>query len=1433
MKSIKNFFKMWYIPLLLVIIMAGCDERDGLISPPAITVPTVSSTQPANSATEVPINQKIAANFSEVMDSSTMTTATFTIMQGTTFISGTVTYTGVSAIFSPSTNLEPNTLFLATITTMAKSAKGQSLAQNYVWSFTTGADASITAPKVSSTDPANAATGVPINQKIAAFFSTGMDATTITASTFTLRQGTTPVPGFVSFSGITAIFSPSNNLLPNTAYTATITTGAKDLAGNAIEANYTWSYTTGAAAVITPPTISATDPANLETGVALNQRIAATFSKTMDASTITTATFTLMQGTTFVSGTVSYSGMMAIYTPSSNLVANTDYTATITTGAKDLSGNPVVSNYVWTFKTGLAPVVEPPMVSSTDPANVASNVALNQKIAATFSKTMDATTITSSTFILRQGITPVPGFVSYFGRTALYAPAVNLLPNTVYTAVITTGAVDLSGIPIETNYSWNFTTGSAVVITPPEVSSIDPLNGAVNVPLNQKIAATFSKTMDASTLTSASFILRQGSTSVSGFVSYNGTTALFAPSANLDANTEYTATITTGAKDLAGNALVNNFVWSFTTGSAPVIIPPVVNSTDPAHLATGVALNQKIAASFSKTMNSATITTATFFLRLGNTPVSGFVSYSGTTGTFTPASNLLPNSVYTVTITTGAKDLAGNALVEQYVWTFTTGAAVVITRPTVSSTDPLNLATNVPLNQKIAAMFSKTMDASTITASTFLLKQGSNPVAGFVSYSGTTAIFSPTSNLMPNTVYNATITTGAKDLAGNELLNDYNWSFTTGAATVVTPPTVTSTEPANLATGVPLNQKVAAVFSKTMNATTLTSATFTLKQAGVSVSGFVSYSGTTAIFAPASNLLPNTLYTATITTGAEDLSGNPLASNYVFTFTTGNSTVVVPPTVTSTDPLNNATGVALDKRVTAVFSKLMDASTITTGSYTLMEGNLFVAGTVSYSGTTATFVPSNNLKSFTVYTATITTTVKDLAGNSLQANYVWSFTTGNSYTVSLSSNPVDGGTTSGAGTFFTGSTVTVNATANSGFAFTNWTENGVIVSTNASYQFVITANRTLVANFLATVYTVAVSSNPLDAGSASGSGNYNSGSSVTVSAVANAGFAFTNWTENGLVVSTNANYQFTIIANRVLVANFNASIFTVGVSANPSAGGTASGGGNYNGGSMVTVEAVANSGYVFTNWTDNGNVVSNNSSYSFTITENRVLVANFVVGSGGLPVNLRSAARFAILSHSAITNIPASSITGDVGISPGSRGAITGLTNPEVIGTIFAADDPAPTPAMLIQAKTDANLAYLDAISATRGVPTPISGNLNGLTLVPGLYESGTSIEISAGGILFLDAQGDPNAVFVIRSATSITTLSSSEVRLSGGAQAKNIFWAAGSSVTLGTGSIMKGTLIAGTSISLLTGSRLDGRALIQGAAAGQISLDASIVVRP
>ncbi len=215
------------------------------------------------------------------------------------------------------------------------------------------------------------------------------------------------------------------------------------------------------------------------------------------------------------------------------------------------------------------------------------------------------------------------------------------------------------------------------------------------------------------------------------------------------------------------------------------------------------------------------------------------------------------------------------------------------------------------------------------------------------------------------------------------------------------------------------------------------------------------------------------------------------------------------------------------------------------------------------------------------------------------------------YTITVSANPTNGGTATGGGSYNQGASCTVRATAANGYTFTNWTEGGNVVSTNATYTFTVNANRNLVANFTQQSYTINVSANPTNGGSVTGGGSYNAGASCTVTATAANGYTFSNWTEGGNVVSTNASYTFTVNGNRNLVANFTQQSYTVSVSASPTNGGTATGGGTFTYGQTCTVVATAANGYTFSNWTENGNVVSTNANYQFNVTSSRTLVANF------------------------------------------------------------------------------------------------------------------------------------------------------------------------------------------------------------------------------
>src|SRR6202041_2788412 len=514
----KTWVRSFTTILFLGIFLCGCG-REQTVSP----VPVVVSTAPANGATAVPVAQVISATFNQAMDPTTINAASFLVTgPGAVMVNGVVTFSGTTASFTPNALLAPNPPYTATITTGAANPAGNPLAANVMWMFTTG-----TIPTVTATNPANGAMNVPINQKITATFSEAMNPATITAAgTFTLAVtagGATRTGTVTSVAATnTAMFAPTGNLLPSTQYTATITTAAQSAAaGNGLANTFMWSFTTGLTADLTAPTIIFTNPASGDGAVPTNQKIIATFSKAMDSSTVTAAgTFTVAvagAGGANVPGTVSYAGNSATFTPSAPLTADTDYTATITNAALDLSGNALAAGAVpnpWSFTTGAGTDTTAPTITLTNPASGAMSVSLNTVVSATFSKDMDPLTITApGTFTLAvagAGGAAVTGTVTYdaVNDIATFTPAANLTPSTQYTATITNAATDLAGNPLAAGVvpnPWSFTTGLAVGPVGPNLgtaSTFGSIGGAagitnqgINTVINGDIGTTGASTL--------------------------------------------------------------------------------------------------------------------------------------------------------------------------------------------------------------------------------------------------------------------------------------------------------------------------------------------------------------------------------------------------------------------------------------------------------------------------------------------------------------------------------------------------------------------------------------------------------------------------------------------------------------------------------------------------------------------------------------------------------------------------------------------------------------------------------------------------------------------------------------------------------------------------------------------------------------------------
>ncbi|HEX5625287.1 MAG TPA: ice-binding family protein, partial [Saprospiraceae bacterium] len=413
---------------------------------------------------------------------------------------------------------------------------------------------------------------------------------------------------------------------------------------------------------------------------------------------------------------------------------------------------------------------------------------------------------------------------------------------------------------------------------------------------------------------------------------------------------------------------------------------------------------------------------------------------------------------------------------------------------------------------------------------------------------------------------------------------------------------------------VSLNKVITATFNTAMDSSSFTTSSFLVKKAGVAIAGSVWYFNGRAYFTPALPLISNTDYTAVLNRGIRNSSGTTLGNDYVWTFNTVNTN---PPTIVSTDPLNNATGVSPASSIRAIFSTPMDPNTLNSSTFNLRQNGNIVPGTVSYTGVSATFYPNSPLLTNASYSATITQAAKDLSGRPLAADHMWSFST------RISGQP-----------------------------------------------------------------------------------------------------------------------EF---------------------------------------------------------------------------------------------VNLNSATRFGVFAGSGIINQAGFSEIHDMdlGIHPGNRSSVTGFPPGLVFnGFIYASNDilPAGTSAMLLQARSDLNTAYLFAKDAILPTPQAILGDQGGKTLLPGIYKSASNFLI-ANGNLRLDAQGDPNAVWIFQVGSDLTTVGSNggSIILAGGARASNIFWQVGGTATVGDNSAFQGNILAQSSVTMKSGATATGRMLSMN---GAITLANSNIIR-
>ncbi len=672
------------------------------------TAPTVSTTTPAAGATDVAVTAAVTATFSEAMNAATINTNTFELRNAANaLVTGAVTWDAASrtARLSPASSLAASSTYTASIKGGPGSPRAEDLAGNAVtgssWTFTTGAAPTCpcsgwgnttTPANPSVNDPSAIELGVKFRTDLNGFITgvrfykgannTGTHTGSLWTSsgqllanaTFTGETATgwqqvtfaTPVAVTANTVYVASYFAPNGNYAGDNNFFAgtgvdngpvhLLRSGVSGSNGvyqygsasgfpaqSFLDTNY-WVdvvFTTTTAPDTTPPTVTATAPANAATGVAVSATVTATFNEAIDPATVNASTFELRNpANALVAASVSYNAATrtATLTPNAALPANTTLTVTVRGGAtdprvKDVANNALAANASWSFTTSAStgpncpcsawlPSATPTNPSDSDTSAVELGVKFRTDVngfitgvrfykgagnigthignlwttsgqllaTATFSgesatgwqqvNFASPVAVTANTVYVASYFAPngrYAGDNNFFASSGVSNPPVSLLQNGVSggNGVYQYGAS--SSFPSSTFQSSNywvdvvFTTSTGPDTTPPTVTATSPVNGASNVQVSSAVTATFNESIDPATVTAANFELRNAaSVLIPTSVSYNAGTrvATLTPSALLPGTTTLTATVRGGAsgiKDLAGNALVSNVVWSFVT----------------------------------------------------------------------------------------------------------------------------------------------------------------------------------------------------------------------------------------------------------------------------------------------------------------------------------------------------------------------------------------------------------------------------------------------------------------------------------------------------------------------------------------------------------------------------------------------------------------------------------------------------------------------------------------------------------------------------------------------------------------------------------------------------------------------------------------------------------------------------------------------------
>lgn len=977
------------------------------------TPPEVVLISPPDGAVDVPVNARVLVQLNEQLsvfsvDSDSIVVSNSSPVTGTVSLSSNRT----GLIFTPDESLNPDTVYSVDVSGVTD------LAGNTVVPFSSDFTTSVSGaddldrPNVVSISPVNGASNVDVNTNIVITFDEQIDQSTVNNSTMPvfIDGFSGSMAGDYLVSGAMVTFTPAGPFPAGVRVRPRVNTNqVLDLAGNGSNFFQSFFDTAGVVDTISPEVVMVT-PVDGSTDIGLETIVVLTFSESLNVNTINNDTFALFANGSELFKSISRSSdnQTVALNPSSSLPVNSVITVVVTNDVEDLSGNRL-ADFVSEFTTVPGFDTGRPSVVTQRPGNGATGVSVDKSVVLFINEALNETTIAGALYVSQNGVL-VSGTttVTGNGQTIEFVPDTQWANNALIQVFLDTTALDLEGNPL-INYQGSFRTEADTSTSSPSVVAIHPASSAQDVSLNTVIEVEFNEPLDAATVNTGTVSLHENT---SGLPVVNTTVSLvrdgrvirIMPDAPLAANLSHFYDITSSIRDLDGDGpnfgLFRRFL---TTGDSADAISPTVAGVAPPDSAVNVGVNANIRVRFDEAINPLTVTGTTILVTDGtNTAVPCTISFSSINMdvSIVPHSPLADNTVFSLTVD-GIEDGSGNSVVPQTTQ-FTTGIGPDTVSPRVVQTSPVNGDTDVPVNTVVTLETNEPVALVTVDSNSFLVREnaGFQAVPGSYSLStdGRIIRFVSDAPLAVDTSHSIFFSNrGIEDYAGNRLTGS-NFSFITSSETDTTAPQVVGVSPEDGLVDAPTNVQVVIAFDEPIQSVSVAGVTMEANSTETPIIRSLSNGSQTLTLVPLSPLDALTAHTVTIA-GVEDLSGNPLASPVITTFTTETGADLVRPGISSVTPANGSSGVPVNVVIQVEFNERVNPLTVnsdnyfverTTGGVARISGVIVVAP----DRLSARFTPDDPLEPSTAYRVRTFSGITDLVGQALSSTSVPSnFTT--------------------------------------------------------------------------------------------------------------------------------------------------------------------------------------------------------------------------------------------------------------------------------------------------------------------------------------------------------------------------------------------------------------------------------------------------------